>query len=386
MRLLHVVPTYFPAVRYGGPIHSVHGLCAALAARGHDVHLFTTNVDGFGDSDVPLGRPVAMDGVKVWYFPSLRLRRLYWSPPMARMLRKVVGGFDLVHLHSVFLWPTWAAARAARRFGVPYVLSPRGMLVTDLLRARSRHVKTAWIALIESANLAHAAGIHATSSVERSEIERFGFRLRGRIFEVSNGVEVHAELPPERAFQSPYLLMLGRINWKKRIEIGLEVVNLVDGVRLVIAGGDEEGLAATLRERALTLGIADRVEFAGAVEGLRKRQLLQGALALLMPSLSENFGNSALEAMAEGTPVIAVPQVGIADGLKESGGGFVVAPSAAAFADAARQLLADSDLRTRMGQRGRAAVVAKYSWAAIGERMEVEYRAIVAASHRSAQG
>src|SRR6185436_5034440 len=115
--------------------------CATLAARGHDVHVFTTNVDGAGDSVVPLARPVTMDGVNVWYFPSSKLRRLYWSPPMARMLASEIGGFDLVHLHSVFLWPTWAAARAARRFGVPYVVSPRGMLVKDLLRARSRHVK-----------------------------------------------------------------------------------------------------------------------------------------------------------------------------------------------------------------------------------------------------
>src|SRR5512137_1024098 len=129
MRLLHVVPTYLPAVRYGGPIHSVHGLCAALAARGHDVQVFTTNVDGPGNSAVPLGRPVDVDGVKVWYFPSRRLRRLYWSPAMGRMLKQEVGSFDLVHLHSVFLWPTWAAARAARGSSVPYVLSPRGMLV-----------------------------------------------------------------------------------------------------------------------------------------------------------------------------------------------------------------------------------------------------------------
>jgi glycosyltransferase involved in cell wall biosynthesis len=109
-----------------------------------------------------------MDGVKVWYFPSRRLRRLYWSPPMARMLASEIGSFDLVHLHSVFLWPTWAAARAARRRGIPYALSPRGMLVKDLLRARSRYAKTAWIALIERANLAHAAGIHVTSPVERT--------------------------------------------------------------------------------------------------------------------------------------------------------------------------------------------------------------------------
>ena len=48
LRFLHVVPTYLPAVRYGGPIRSVHALCRALAADGHDVHVFTTNVDGPG--------------------------------------------------------------------------------------------------------------------------------------------------------------------------------------------------------------------------------------------------------------------------------------------------------------------------------------------------
>ena len=175
MRLLHVVPTYLPATRYGGPIRSVHGLCAALAARGHDVHVVTTNVDGATDSDVPLATPVAIDDVSVRYFPSSRLRRLYWSPPMGRMLRTEARGFDLVHLHSVFLWPTWAAARAARRVGVPYVLSPRGMLVGDLLRARSRYVKAAWIAMIERTNLTRAAAVHVTSAVERSEIARLRF-------------------------------------------------------------------------------------------------------------------------------------------------------------------------------------------------------------------
>src|SRR5689334_8622158 len=133
MKILHVVPSYFPAVRYGGPIHSVHGLCKALAARGHEVEVFTTNVDGPVDTDVPLAAPVAMDGVKVWYFPAPALRRLYWSPAMAKALRERISSFDVAHLHSVFLWPTWAAARIARRGNVPYVLAPRGMLVRELI-------------------------------------------------------------------------------------------------------------------------------------------------------------------------------------------------------------------------------------------------------------
>ena len=93
-------------MRYGGPIHSVHGLCRALAARGHEVEVFTTNVDGPHDSNVPLGDPVDLDGVKVWYFPVPAFRRLYWSPTMGKALRQRAAAFDIVHAHSVFLWPT----------------------------------------------------------------------------------------------------------------------------------------------------------------------------------------------------------------------------------------------------------------------------------------
>src|SRR6266446_6383354 len=137
MKILHVVPTYFPAVRYGGPIYTVHALCQSLAAAGHQVHVFTTSVDGPGDSDVPLGRPVDLAGVQVHYFRSRWLRRLYYSADLKKRLDSMAGDFDIVHLHSVFLFPTWAGARAAVRADVPYVLSPRGMLVRELIARRS---------------------------------------------------------------------------------------------------------------------------------------------------------------------------------------------------------------------------------------------------------
>src|SRR5262245_55360100 len=94
-RILQVVPTYFPAVRYGGPIRSVHGLARALAQRGHDVHVYTTNLDGADDLDVPLRQPVLLDGVTVHYFPVPALRRLAWSPAMGRALRAHVAQFDV---------------------------------------------------------------------------------------------------------------------------------------------------------------------------------------------------------------------------------------------------------------------------------------------------
>ena len=85
MKILYVVPTYLPATRYGGPIFAVHGLARALAERGHYVDVFTTNVDGDGESDVPLRQRVELDGVGVYYFSS-PIRRLYWSPQMRSAL------------------------------------------------------------------------------------------------------------------------------------------------------------------------------------------------------------------------------------------------------------------------------------------------------------
>ena len=63
MRILHVVPSYYPAVNYGGPIYAIHQLCAAQVALGLEVDVFTTNRNGSGVSNVPIGVPVNIDGV-----------------------------------------------------------------------------------------------------------------------------------------------------------------------------------------------------------------------------------------------------------------------------------------------------------------------------------
>ena len=193
MKILHVVPTYYPATRYGGPIRSVHGLASAVAAQRHEVHVYTTNVDGDGVLSVPLDRPVQLDGVNVWYFATSIGRRLYRSLRMGQALHANIADFDIVHLHSVFLWPTSAAAQAARKAGVPYVLSPRGMLVEDLIRRKSSLAKRAWITLFERRNIERAATVHLTSEVEASELRALGFR-HPRLAVVANGIEMPTDL------------------------------------------------------------------------------------------------------------------------------------------------------------------------------------------------
>jgi len=384
MRILHVVPSYLPATRYGGPIYSVHGLCRGLAARGHDVHVFTTNVDGAGDSDVSLGRPVDLDEVQVWYFPSQRLRRLYWSPPMMAALKRETGLFDVVHLHSVFLWPTWAAARSARRVGIPYVLSPRGMLVKDLIRRRSRWLKTAWIGLIERRNLERSARVHVTSALEADELARFGFRLPP-VMTIPNGVE-----PPSAWSDSgvspdvaellrhrPLLLFLGRISWKKGLDRLLRSIGRLPECCLAVVGNDEEGYLPELQRIVDSEGLGSCVRFLPrSVHGADKEALFAAARVFVLPSYSENFGNTVLEAMIRGCPVVVTKEVGAAEVVCAAEGGRVV--EAAGLSDALADLLSDAALAERMGTSARRFAVKHFLWAGVAERMEQVYRDVVA--------
>src|SRR5262249_15818379 len=193
-------------------------------ARGHEVQVFTTNIDGPNNSPVPTETPVDMEGVQVRYFPCPLLRRLYWAPTLGQELRREVAKFDAVHLHSVFLFPTWAAARAASKAGVPYVLSPRGMLVRDLIARRSWLAKSAWIQIIEKSNLEEAAAIHLTSHLEAAELQRFGWHLP-RIAVIPNGIDEPSHCDLEIATdvkaitaEQPLVLFLGRLSWKKGLD------------------------------------------------------------------------------------------------------------------------------------------------------------------------
>jgi glycosyltransferase involved in cell wall biosynthesis len=371
VKILHVVPTYLPARRYGGPIFAVHGLARALAARGHEVDVFTTNVDGDGESDVPLRQRVDLDGVGVHYFPS-RFRRLYWSPQMRNALLTSVHRYAVVHLHSVFLYPTFAAARIAHYSRVPYVISPRGMLVPELIAAKSRWTKLAWLRLIERRNFSGAAAIHFTTERERQDALRTKMPIRSS-FVVPNGIDLSAPAlsPPHR--DSDTILFLGRITWKKGIDRLITALPHIEHARLLIAGNDEENLTPRLRELAERLGVANRIELLGPVEGAAKEALLARATLFALASMSENFGNVVLEAMAAETPVVLTPEVGLAEEVRRARAGVIVPAQPRELANAINALLRDPNGRRVMGEQGRRTVETRFSWPRIAEEMEAQY-------------
>jgi glycosyltransferase involved in cell wall biosynthesis len=104
MRILHVISSL--ALRYGGPSQVCLELCQELARRGEQVTIYSTNIDGPRELDVPLERPVWTDGVSVRYFPVQRPRCYAASWPLARALRQAIPQQDIVHIHSLYLFPS----------------------------------------------------------------------------------------------------------------------------------------------------------------------------------------------------------------------------------------------------------------------------------------
>ena len=141
----------------------------------------------------------------------------------------------------------------------------------------------------------------------------------------------------------PYVLFLGRLNWKKGLDRLIPAMKQVTNADLLIAGNDEENYRPELEALARRYGVVDRVRFLGPVDDSKKWALLASAQILVLPSYSENFGNVVLEAMAAGCPVIVTPEVGMASVVQEAGCGVVAAGDPANLGLEMKRLLDDHE-------------------------------------------
>ncbi|MBF0176399.1 MAG: glycosyltransferase [Magnetococcales bacterium] len=385
LRILHIVPTYVPAWRYGGPIRSVHGLCRGLARQGHDVHVFTSSLDGPGELDVPLASPVDLDGVMVRYDPPGWPRRLYRYPGLLVALREQLVHFDILHLHGVFLWSTWAASRLAGQAGLPYIVSPRGMLVPELIHRRNRLLKTLWIHLVEQRTLTRAAALHLTTRREAEDLTRLGLAT-APCHVIPNGLDppdLPQDLDPERlppallAAERGFILFLGRVHWKKGLDRLIKALPAIQGGVLVIAGNDEDGYRRHLDPLIAGLQLTNRVHFIGAVDERQKWGLLRQARVLALASYSENFGNVILEAMQMGCPVVVTEEVGLACTVAETSCGVVSAGDPASLAATLQHILDHPEVGKELGRRGQRAVQEHFTWDAVSTKMATLYRDIL---------
>jgi glycosyltransferase involved in cell wall biosynthesis len=292
--------------------------------------------------------------------------------------------FDVVHLHSVFLFPTWAGARSAVRAQVPYVLSPRGMLDRELIAQRSSVAKRVWIRLVERGNLSRAACIHLTSPEERRALLELRLALVPTSV-IPNGVEAPVSFWPDaissdvRALvaQGFDILSFGRISWKKGLDRLILAMAELPNARALIAGNDEEAFVNKLRSLAAQSGVGDRVRFLPRqISGADKEALFAAARLFALPSVSENFGNVIAEAMIRGLPVVVAERVGAAEIVRASGAGVVAGNGQQDFSAALAALLRSEQRLADAGAAGSSYAREQLTWDKVARSFEELYETI----------
>ncbi len=376
LRVLHVVPGFFPALRYGGPIESVLGLCRSLRAT-VEVEVMTTDANGSASLAVPLGELVEVAGVPVRYFRCRRATGTAFSVDLVQALRGAIPRFDLVHVTGCFSILSTAPCLIARNAGVPYVVSPRGSCRRWGL-SQKRWKKLPYWHLVERANLIRAGGVHTTSEVERAELAEIAPEVRS--FVVPNGVTLpEGASGVERAANR--VLFLGRLHRVKALDNLVRALSIVQrqlpNIETVFAGPDDSGEWARVETIMATLSPRPRVTYVGSVAGSKKAELLAASTLLVLPSHTENFGQVVVEALAAATPVVAsrhTPwQV-----LEQRRAGLWVDNDPESLAEALLRVLRDPSAARAMGAAGEA-LAREFTWPAIAAEMRHHYERIVAA-------
>lgn len=367
----------------GGLVRSVFTLVNGLVDAGHEVTLATSSNSEFpglweaGDRHRMTVVPVEPPTARPHRFARAGIRRI----------EEVFRGADVVHLHGMWRLAAHQMARAARRVGKPYVISVHGRLDDWSMRHRGFR-KRLFFYLLERANLAAAAQVHVTASVEGEQVRRWvpsgsmsiiPYLLDPDFFEEPPDPGDYGRRHPPYADGRPTVLFLSRLHPKKGAEVVIDAADHLRrrGVacRVLLAGPGDPEYVARLRARAAER--APDAAFVGMVTGAEKRALFSFADVFVLPTAQENFGLVLAESLASRTPVITTRGTDIWPELEKGGGAVLVEPTAEAFADAIEEGLRDRDRLDAMGRAGREWVTGWLDSDALIVRYEQMYRASI---------
>jgi glycosyltransferase involved in cell wall biosynthesis len=215
--------------------------------------------------------------------------------------------------------------------------------------------------------------VHYTSEAEQGEAAALG--APGRPVVIPHGIELEAfqRLAPRGWVRrrAPHLagrtiiLFLSRIDPKKGLDLLLPAFARVRAqqpdVALVMAGDGETEFVGKLKTEAVRLGIDADIYWAGFLGGDEKLAALADADLFVLPSYSENFGLSVVEAMASRLPVVISDEVAIHREVAGGEAGLVTSCQVPSLTAALASLVADAGRRERLGQAGRRLVESRFS-------------------------
>lgn len=382
MKILGMVPAL--GKTYGGTSKVPLMLAAALGRRGVSVDLIATNADGPRSVGIPIGHWIAQDGYRLRCFSRLGTMEYKPSPAMMAWLWRHVREYALVHIHSNFNFPVLATALVCRLRGVPYLVTPHGMLEPWALQYKGwkkmcyyRWIERPFVlrgaAALQALNRSEAANVVALKFGPPVVVLGNGIDPSEAAADGAAGAEVFLDRFPTARGRT-LILFLHRVDPKKGLDILAKAYGQIrekfPRSHVIVAGPDGVAFTGTARGFFEAAGCADAVTFTGPLDGAVKHGALAAASVFVAPSYSEGFSMSVLEAMAAGLPCVLTegcnfPEAGEADAAR-----IVPTGDAGAFAGALGGMLGDPAAARAMGRRARALVLGRYTWAAVAASYE----------------
>ncbi len=379
LQLVHIVRDLDTAS--GGPSRSVCSLAETQSQiSGIEV---TVLYQDRGNSIVPLQKnKVEYKAVPAWKFLFAKTySKLIWSDAFPT-------NECVFHLHGLWSPTLHFAARFAFNNGIPYIISPRGMLSEWCLAYKSSKKKLGLI-LYQKSDFYRAEYLLATSEAEKKDITSL---ISGdKVAVIPNGCDDKpGNLPNAMVLGEDagarWALAIGRLHSVKGFVEFVDVwASLMpQGWKLAIAGADEAGGRRKLKERISHHGLKEHVYLLGEVDDLQKWSLLEKCELFIAPSKSENFGMAIAEALQSGTAVITTTGTPWNDIQKYHCGWWVELNTTKlqiALEEATK--LKPERLR-EMGANGRRLIADKYSWQLVANRTVELYHSIIEQRHTSA--
>ena len=392
MRILQVINAYYPPYNSGGAAFVAHNISKALAKRGHEVTVYTTNALNRDELFQPKKCPSYDNGVKVYYFmnqiykPSIHI---YFSRDLVEALKKSINRYDLVHSHEYRSYISLVISYYAKRYSTPYILQTHGQL--HRIDAW-RKLKWFYDVLFGYRLLRDAAKVIALNHVEAEQYRAMGVPEE-KIAIIPNGIDLseYVNLPPKGAFKKKFnipengkiILYLGRIHKIKGIDILIKAyaymrnkMNLRDIV-LVIAGPDD-GYLNEAKRLAQALDVSNHVLFTGPLYGEDKMAAYIDSEVYVLPSRYETFPMTILEAYACEKPVVASEVGGLRDLVRNGETGLLFKPeNVKQLAERIFNILNDDKMAEEMGLKGRNFVEENFAIEKIIEKLEKLYEEAV---------